>query len=143
MDQSAPRHFRNPYPDYDKHKNYTFKDLVDIEFWTEFVRTASKICMEKLNTYEERRCENGIYSGNLGLIFLAFKLLKSGKYTNDETDLKKYMYECIRINEEFHYYNNIEYTKDIAFLTGKGFQSFIFCYISEILLFGGTRVTFI
>ena len=114
------RYFLNPYPDYNKQSNATFDDLVDTEFWTEFIRTASLICMEKLNTHDEKRCENGIYSGNLGLIFMAFKLLKSGRFHRDETNLKQYMYECIKINEEFHYYNNIEYSRDISFLTGKG-----------------------
>jgi hypothetical protein len=118
-----PRYFPNHYPDYNRQSNASVEDLVDTEFWTEFIRTASIICMEKLNTYDEKRCENGIYSGNLGLIFMAFKLIKSGRFQQDEMDLKKYMYESTRINEEFHFYNNIEYSKDISFLTGKGWDN--------------------
>ena len=121
FNNGAPRYFVNTYPDFDRNNHPTsLNELVDSEFWTEFIRTASKICMEKLNTYEQKRCENGIYSGNLGLIFMAYKLLKCGRFSGDEINLKRYMYECLKSNEEFHYYNNIEYTKDIGLLTGKG-----------------------
>lgn len=86
------RHFTNPYKDYDPSIEKDVK--VNVEFWKNFITETFFECTMKLKPKNSSRyCEGGIYTGNLGCIFTAYQILKSGICAKDLTfteQLNKY-----------------------------------------------------
>lgn len=115
MSLNTERFFPNPYPDYDE--KLIGQDFIDQEFWKEFIIKSAQICMQMLN---EKCCDGGIYSGNLGLIYMNYKLIQCGKFKENERELKKYMNDCLVSNENYQLFNDIKITKDIGLMSGKG-----------------------
>jgi hypothetical protein len=114
MSNNTDRFFPNPYPDYD---DKIGQDFIDQDFWKEFIIKSAQICLQMLN---EKCCDGGIYSGNLGLIYMNYKLIKCGRFKENEPELKKYMNDCLVSNENYQLFNDIKKTKDIGLMSGKG-----------------------
>ena len=75
------RYFINPFKDYDPSEN---KVEINVEFWKNYITETFFECMLKLKSKNSSRyCDGGIYTGNLGCIFAAYKILNSGLLTNN------------------------------------------------------------
>ena len=116
------RSFINPYPDYDKKDDCTIQDLIDIDFWKKWVIENGMYCLKRNKPKsDEKYCDGGIYVGNLGLIYTAFKMSNSGYYDlKSEFDLKNYMTECLDANQRYYSSVSQKDSTRAAFLLGKG-----------------------
>jgi len=115
------RYFVNPYPDYGKRADCSIHDLIDVEFWKNWALENGLICLKKSKPKaDEKYCDGSIYVGNIGLEFTSFKLLKSGYFDKHENDLKKYMIDCLKANENYYSSYSQRDSEKAAFLLGKG-----------------------
>jgi hypothetical protein len=119
---SEERYFKNPYPD-----QYTQNDLIiDKKYWLEYIKETSLLCMKKMKPVgKEKYCDGGLYTGNLGLIYMCFKIISSGKLNEYEKDYKNYMIDCLKANDDF------KFKRDVAFLLGKGGYLIMGCLVSK------------
>ena len=114
----SERYFQNPYQDFEFAGEL---NVVNKDFCRQFAKETAFQCMLKMKTKSsEKYCDGGLYVGNLGLIFMAYKLLDSGLYPEHESDIKKYVHDCLKANEEFYAGFESKATKDVAFILGKG-----------------------
>jgi hypothetical protein len=121
---SQERYFKNPYPN-----QFGSNDLnVDKKYWLEYVRDTSIKCMKNLKPVAKEKYSDGcIYTGNLGVIFMAYKVISSGQLSaNNQTEYKNYMIECLKANEQQ------EQKKDVSFLVGKGGYLIMGCLVSKL-----------
>jgi hypothetical protein len=78
------RYFTNPYKDYDP--SIEKEVVLNVEFWKSFVAETFFECMMKLKPKNSNKyCDGGIYTGNLGCIFTAYKVLKSGLFADNQS----------------------------------------------------------
>lgn len=115
---SPDRYFPNPYPD------FTSSNVnINSTFLTNLIVENGFLCMSKEKAKSSAKyCDGGIYTGNLGLIFMGFKMLKSGLITdpNQTSMILKYLKECVSANQDYYANNDIKQSRDISFLCGKG-----------------------
>ena len=63
------------------------------------------------------------FSGNLGLVFMCYKVISSKHFAQVESEYKNYMLECIKANEDF------KFKRDVSFLLGKGGYLTMYLYL--------------
>ncbi len=115
------RFFLNPYPDYNKSDKCTIQDLVDVGFWKSWALENGFNCLKKCKPKAaEKYCDGGIYVGNTGLVFTAYKMLKSGYFDKHENDLKEYMIDCLAANMSYYSSYPLRDSEKAALLLGKG-----------------------
>jgi hypothetical protein len=87
----SKRFFKNPYPDY--------KDVLSIDrsYWTNYLEELAIYCVKKTKL-NDSTCDGGLYVGNLGLVYMIYKVLSNGYCKNYEKELKKYAHEAIELN---------------------------------------------
>lgn len=122
MNSNLPeRYFPNPYPDYYPDSEQTA--LVNAQYVKKFILETSFLCMARAKPKSSADyCNGGIYTGNLGLIFMCTKLLKSGLITDDKqrTQVLSYLDACVQANQEYYATNDIRQSRDVSFICGKG-----------------------
>lgn len=118
---SSERYFPNPYPDFNSAQQSD--QFIKTEYLKSFIRENSFLClMNQKPKSSAKYCDGGIYTGNLGIIFMCFKLLKSGIISESDQKQKihSYLSECINANQDYYANNNIKQSKDVSFICGKG-----------------------
>ena len=134
MASNSDRHFHNPYDDYELSKEFQNPNLVNREFCIKEAKEIAFQCMLKMKPNSGKKyCDGGVYVGNLGLIFMAYKMIKTGLYNEYESEIKKYVFDCIKANEEYYSSNDIKATRDVAFILGKGGYYVMASLASKIL----------
>jgi hypothetical protein len=135
MSGHEERYFQNPYPDF-SHSNLPpeIQKIVRTDFWAQFMIETGFVCMNKLKA-SLKYSDGTVYTGNLGLIFMAYKMLKS-KYvlgSKYESEIKKYMLECLKSNEERLNTSGSRGGKTVAFLVGDGGLYIMACLVYRVL----------
>jgi hypothetical protein len=114
------RYFVNPYSDYDKVHDYK-KQIISEEALTKLIKDTAFVCMQKIKLkVNEKYCDGGVYTGSLGLIFMCYKMLSSGRFDEYQHQIKDYMNECLKANEQYYMSNDVRQTREISFILGKG-----------------------
>jgi hypothetical protein len=117
---NSDRYFINPYPDYDQALDYKMNSITK-EALIKLIKDTSFLCMQKVKLKaNEKYCDGGVYTGSLGLIFMCYKILSSGYFHEYQNQIKDYMNQCLRVNEEYYMNNDVRQTREIAFILGKG-----------------------
>lgn len=134
MSSITPRHFQNRYPDYQPDL-VSLEQMINKSFWKEYIRTTSMECMMHLKPKSSSKyCNGKIYTGNLGLVFMSYKLLTSRLLPELDNQFKQYIQDCIYANEEYYInHPNQHNTKDVSFILGKGGELVMGCFASKIL----------
>lgn len=123
------RYFKNPYPDYNRNEQV----FTNINLWDEYIKKTSVACFNHLKPKSSSKyCDGGLYTGNLGLIFMAYKLIKNKRFAEYEPQILNYVRECLKASEEF-YLNSIPSNRDVSFLVGKGGFLVMGCIGSRLL----------
>lgn len=78
---TADRYFINPYQDYDKSTSKIVE--INTDYWKKYLFEIFQECMMRMKPKNTEHCSGGIYTGNLGLIFVAYKLLNSNILSNN------------------------------------------------------------
>lgn len=132
--KNSSRFFPNPYPDYIPCQNTIARNLINSDYCKEYLEKESFECLAHLKPKSSSKyCNGKVYTGNLGLIFMCYKLLSNNRFKNNKHDLKQYVKSCISANEEYIEMNPYSGSKDIAFLTGKGGLYIMGFFASKIL----------
>lgn len=132
--RNSSRYFSNPYPDYIPSQNVNANNLVNSAYCKEYLEKMSFECLANLKPKSSSKyCNGKIYTGNLGLIFMCYKLLSNNQFENSKHQLKQYVKNCIAANEEYLEINPYYGSKDVAFLTGKGGLYIMGFFASKIL----------
>ncbi len=122
---SSERYFTNPYSDFNSQVNSADK-VVRADFWTNYATETALMCIHKLKP-NVRHCNGTLYTGNLGLVFMAYTMLRSNLFKKYENELKKYMIDCVKANEEFISAASVRGPKEVAFLVGNGGLAIMGC----------------
>ncbi|RNA44226.1 lanC 3 [Brachionus plicatilis] len=121
LNRNADRFFPNPYSDYKPVQNVTVNDLVNQKYCKEYMEEKASECILHLKPNSSSKyCSGKVYTGNLGLVFMCYKLLSNDQFENNSNQLKHYVKSCIAANEEYVEINPYSGSKDIAFFSGKG-----------------------
>lgn len=123
---SPERYFPNPYPDFSLSTSATTtkgQQLINHHYLRNLALEYGFLCIanEKAKS-TAKYCDGGIYTGNLGIIFMCYKLLKSGLISdpNQNEKILNYINDCVMANQEYYANNDIKQTRDVSFLCGKG-----------------------
>ena len=127
------RYFPNPYQDFKRStENATQSSIVLTDFWNQYALDTGFMCMSKLKP-KPYYSDGTLYTGNLGVIFMAYKMLTSKIFSNYENEIKKYMSDCLSANEEYFSYKSSNQTKEVSFLLAKGGLYVMGCLVSKTL----------
>lgn len=121
-DPSPDRYFPNPYPDFNSSIS-EHGQLTNAAALKNLVTEYGFLCMAKEKTKPTSKyCDGGIYTGNLGLVFMCYKMLKSGLISDPKQNemILSYLKECTVANQDYYANNDIKQSRDISFLCGKG-----------------------
>ena len=132
MSSSSDRFFSNPYQDFSAQLNLTADQIVRTEHLYQYAKETAFLCMNRLKP-KPKYCDGALYTGNLGLIFMCFKLLGYERFRKYEQEIKNYMRECLAANEEYYEMTGQKETREVAFILGKGGLSVMGCFVSRIL----------
>jgi hypothetical protein len=122
---SSECYFINPYQDFNPQSNATDK-IVRADFWNQYATETALMCIQKLKP-TVKYCDGTVYTGNLGLVFMAYKMLRSNRFKKYENDLKKYMVDCVRASEDFLSSASVRGSKEVGFLVGNGGLAIMAC----------------
>jgi hypothetical protein len=126
------RFFTNPYPDYNTRAPMSMEQLLKADYWRQFVKEQGFLCISKSKP-KSNHSDGTLYTGNLGVIFMAYRMLKSNRFTNYEQDLKNYMIEFLRSNEEYFRSSGISESRDVGFFLGKGGLCVMGCLVARAI----------
>lgn len=122
---SLERFFPNPYSDYHRREEPSVVELspgqrqFDDQFWSRWVKETGLLCTKKQKA-KAKYCDGTLYTGNLGLGFMVYKMLDSGRYADIDDELKTHMRECVKVNLEFYnQYGTRRSVRDLAYLVGR------------------------
>lgn len=120
---SPERYFPNPYPDFSPTQTPSGGQLVNTVYVRNLAIEYGFLCISKEKAKPTAKyCDGGIYTGNLGIIFMCYKMIKSGIVTDPKHTeiLLNYCKDCVVANQQFYANNDIKQTRDVSFLCGKG-----------------------
>ena len=95
---NSKRFFINPYQD--DFKNNIEHLNIDKNYWSNYLEEIALYCIKKTKL-NDKTCDGGLYVGNLGLVYMIYKILSNGYCKNYEEDLKKYMNDSIELNRTY------------------------------------------
>ena len=117
MNSNSIRCFTNTFKEFE----IEFREKLNQSFLKNFLEVSFLQCMSAYKPRSSHQyCDGGIYVGSLGLIFPAYKILKSKILPSHENQIKKYILDVIKANEE--YFNTTDSTSEVGFLLGKIFS---------------------
>ena len=130
------RCFINPYPDFTVNNAFhSIDELLDVNFWKNWALEKAFQCIKHLKAKSGAKyCDGSVYTGNLGLIFMCYKLVKSGFYSPDQTkEFKAYMKTCLIANETYFNSVSLRDSEKAAFFLGKGGMSAMGVLVTKYL----------
>jgi len=132
---NSDRYFENTYPDFNELKHPNLNDLIRTNpEWIEWAKETSLQCMKMLKPKSKSKyCDSGVYTGNLGLIYMCYKLLESKKFAQYEHQIKEYMLNCLNANIEYYSTPSHRANREIAYIVGKGGFFVMACLVSKAL----------
>jgi hypothetical protein len=108
------RYFINSYQDFIQNDSQLIS--IDRNYWSNYLEELALHCVKKTKI-SEKTLDGGLYVGNLGLVFMIYKILSNGFCKNYEIDLKRYMHDSIELNEK-HLKKHGDKTMLASFLLG-------------------------
>ena len=86
------RFFINPYSSHGKTEYRSIEDLIDVDFWKNWALETALESLQRLKPKAtSKHCDGSVYTGNLGLIFVSYKMLKSGYYPKYASNFQAYI----------------------------------------------------
>jgi hypothetical protein len=132
---NSDRYFENPYTDFNELKHPSLDELIRSNpEWAEYARETSLQCMKNLKPKPKSKyCDSGVYTGNLGLIYMCYRLLESKIIPQYEKQIKDYMINCLNANIEYYNSPSHRANREIAYIVGKGGFYVMACLVSKAL----------
>ena len=93
----STRFFINPYQDFTDTNQII---SIDRNYWSNYLEETVLHCVKKTKL-NDKTLDGGLYVGNLGLVFMIYKVLSNGFCKKYESELKKYMQDSIELNEKY------------------------------------------
>ena len=125
---SDTRYFNNPYTDY---STQTQEQIVNADYWRQYAKELAFSCMNKLKANADHS-DGTLYTGNLGLIFMCFRLLNSNRFKTHENEIRNYMIDCLNANEQHFFKSGRKEARDASFLLGKGGLCVMGCLAAKV-----------
>lgn len=124
---SSVRYFENKYKDFGLTSEHSYS--INKNYWSNYIDENFIQCIRKIKP-KLSNCGGGLYTGNLGIIYAAFHVLKNGHCKKYEYEIRAYIAECLKVNQKY-FISSCNQENEVALL-GKGGLYIASCINSKI-----------